>query len=515
MIKKWKRFAALTLASGTLLAACGNGNDAETTDPDTSTDDDTTTEAVEDNDEPTQINWMNILHTASPPTDTIINEIEEYTNTELDFTWIPDASKEERLNTALASGNLGDIVTVTILNNSSVRNAYKAGAFWDVEPFLDDYENLSEISEDMRRSASIEGIMYGIPFQKPLARNGIVIRQDWLDNLGLDVPETLDELYEVARAFTEDDPDGDGQDNTFGFIDRADLKYGAFKTIATYHGAPNEWLEEDGTFTPEFDTQEYVDAMDFLREAYENGYINQDFAVTSKEDQQEGFAQGRAGIYVGNLVDARNLRNMSEGLQDHMELVQVNKMSVDGNSPRIWSDNNGIGGLLSIPVNEVETEEELRDVLQFLNDIIDEEVYMLMTAGIEGVHYEVDGNTTVRLDDDLWQQEVQPFSSSRPKEVGFDRYQEDDPVKVESDRLILENEEFAVLNPAYSLESETFSTNGSELAIIIEDATYQYILGDIDLAGFEDAVQRWYDQGGQQIIDEYEAAYEEAQANMN
>lgn len=507
MMTKWKRLAALTLAGSALLAACGNGGDANETD-ETGTDSNTTPDSVEASDEPTQISWMNMLHTASPPTDTITNEIEEYTNTELEFQWIPDASKEERLNTALASNNLADIVTLTILNNSSVRNALKAGAFWDVEPYLDEFDNLGEITEEMRRSASIEGVLYGIPFQKPLARNGIIIRKDWLDNLGLEIPSSLDELYEVARAFTEDDPDGDGENNTVGFVDRADLKYGAFKTIATYHGAPNEWKEDDGSFIPQFDTQEYVDGMDFMREIYENGYINQDFAVTAKNDQQEAFAQGRAGIYVGGLMDARNLYTMSEGLEDDMDLVQVNKMSVDGNSPVIWSDNNGVGGLLAFPVNEVEDENELRSILGFVDALIDDEMFTLMSAGIEGVHYEINGDVTTRLDQDLWQQEVQPFSSSRPKEVGYD-LKEDNEIKQISDELILENEAFALLNPAYSLESDTFTTNGSELAVIIEDATYQYILGDLDLAGFEAAVQRWYDQGGQAIVDEYEAAFAE------
>ena len=42
------------------------------------------------------------------------------------------------------------------------------------------------------------------------------IRQDWLDNLKLEVPTTIDELEEVMRAFTEDDPDGNGQDDTYG-----------------------------------------------------------------------------------------------------------------------------------------------------------------------------------------------------------------------------------------------------------------------------------------------------------
>lgn len=503
MFDKFKKFATLGLAGGLLLAACGNGDVDTETDTDTSTNDGT--ESVESN-EPAQISWMNMLHTASPPTDTIINELQDYTNTELDFTWIPDASKEERLTTALASGNLADIVTLTILDNSSVRNALKAGMFWDIGPYVDEFDNLSEMTEDFRTSASIEGSLYGVPFQKPLARNGITLRGDWLDNLGLDAPTTLDELYEVARAFTEDDPDGDGEDNTVGFTDRADLKYGAFKTLATYHGAPNEWKEEDGVFTPQFDTPEYIAGMDYMKDLYDNGYINRDFAVTAKNDQQEAFAQGRAGIYVGSLTDARNLNTMAEGLQDDMEILQINEMSVDGSNPVIWSDNNGVGGLLAFPVSEVEDEDELRAVLQFVNDLIDVEAYTLMTHGIDGVHSTIDGNVAERLDDDLWQQEVQPFSSSRPREVGYD-FVADDPVKQISDELILENEEIALINPAYPLESETYTTYGSELAIIIEDATYKYILGEIDLDGYKAEVQKWYDQGGQDIKDEFEAAF--------
>ncbi|WP_244244647.1 extracellular solute-binding protein [Marinilactibacillus kalidii] len=501
MKKKWKQFAALTIFGSALLVGCGNGGSSSGTQGDS--------DAAESG--RTKITWMNMLHTASPPTDTITNEIEEYTNTELEFQWIPDASKEERLNTALASGNLADIVTLTIMENSSVRNALKAGQFWDIEPYLDDYENLSEISEETRRSASIEGVLYGVPFQKPLARNGVIIRRDWLENLGMEEPKTLEELYEVARAFSEDDPNGTGQDDTTGFMDRADLKYGAFKTLATYHGVPNEWKEENGEFTPQFDTPEYIEAMDYMRDLYANDLINQDFAVTAKTDQQEGFAQGRAGIYVGGLMDALNLYTLAEGIQDDMDLAQLNKINKDGSDGyAIWSDNNGIGGLLAFPKSEVQDEEELKAVLQFVNDLHDDEMYQLMTAGIEGVHHEMDGNVSTRIDEDLWQQEVQPFASSRPKEIGYDLVTGNE-LKHYSDQLILENEEIAILNPAYSLESDTFTSQGSELAVSIDDATYQYILGDIDLDDFETVVESWYNSGGQKIVEEYEAAFAENQ----
>ena len=302
------KLASVSLASMLLLAGCSektsnNSGDGE-----------------KDNGK-TEISWLNILHTASPPTDTIINELEKKTNTEIKFSWIPDASKEERINTALASDSLADIVTLTILENSSVRNSLKSGMFWNIEDYLDEFPNLKAIPEEMLKSASTEGKLYGVPFQKDLARNGVVLRKDWLDKLGLEVPKTTEELMEVAKAFTENDPDGNGKNDTTGFMDRSDLIYGVFKTVSSYYGTPNTWeVDSKGEFVPEFETQGYIKTMDFMKKLYDNGWINKDFAVTAKTDQQQNFAQGKGGIYVGALFDAKNLETMAAGIQDNMEL---------------------------------------------------------------------------------------------------------------------------------------------------------------------------------------------------
>ncbi len=149
-------------------------------------------------------------------------------------------------------------------------------------------------------------------------------------------------------------------------------------------------------------------------------------------------------------------------------------------------------------------------MLKFVNDLMDDDMYALMTYGIKDVHYKVDENDAATIiNQDLWQQEVQPFASSRPNETGY-KIHDSDPLKAESDKLIKENAKYAVLNPAYSLESETYSTQGSELQKIITDATYKYILGKIDLNGFKDAVENWKKSGGSKIIAEYEEAYKAA-----
>ena len=61
------------------------------------------------------------------------------------------------------------------------------------------------------------------------------VRKDWLDRLGLEPPETLEEYYEVIRAFTLDDPDGNGVQDTIGLtltskLGRSSPFFGAFGT---------------------------------------------------------------------------------------------------------------------------------------------------------------------------------------------------------------------------------------------------------------------------------------------
>ena len=496
------KLASVSLASALLLAGCNS-----------TTSNNNNSSEGEDKNSKTEISWLNILHTASPPTDTVLDQIEKKTNTEIKFSWIPDASKEERLNTALASDSLADIVTLTILENSSVRNALKSGMFWNVEDYLDEFPNLKAISKDIRVSASIEGKLYGVPFQKDLARNGVVIRKDWLDKVGLAVPKTTEELMEVAKAFTEKDPDGNGKNDTTGFMDRSDLIYGAFKTLGSYQGTPNNWqVDTKGNFTAEFETDGYIKTMDYMKELYENGWINKDFAVTAKTDQQQNFAQGKAGIYVGALFDAKNLQTMAAGIQDNMEIALVNDMTSDSNSERaIWSAGNGIGGLLAFPRSEVKDEAELKRLLKFVNDLLEPETYTLMTYGMEGTHYKLNDDGAYEIiNQDLWQQEVQPFASSRPKENGYG-LKDPNPVKALADEMIAENEKYAVFNPAVPLEAPTYTTQGSELQKIITDATYQYILGEITLDDYKEAVKNWNEQGGKTIKEEYKAAYKAAE----
>ena len=68
-------------------------------------------------------------------------------------------------------------------------NAQLSGYFWDLAPYLKDTSNLSKMSEEAVRNATVNGSLYGIPRERVLARYGMIFRKDWLDNLGLNEPK--------------------------------------------------------------------------------------------------------------------------------------------------------------------------------------------------------------------------------------------------------------------------------------------------------------------------------------
>src|SRR5690625_3917587 len=248
------------------------------------------------------------LHTPEVPGDKILNLVEDATNLELDIEWVPDNNYEEKLNTAFATGTMPEVVSIGADQIDQFKEAIRDDQFWEIGPYLEEYENLGKLKDTIVENTKVNGKVFGLYQGRPLSRSGVIYRKDWADNLGLSAPTTTEEFFEMARAFTEDDPDGNGKDDTIGLTDRNDLIYGSFKTIASWFGTPNYWGEKEGEILPQFMFPEYVETMDFIKKLHENGYMNQDFPVTSKEDQTEMFKNGTAGVYVGSMSDVKSLR---------------------------------------------------------------------------------------------------------------------------------------------------------------------------------------------------------------
>lgn len=463
---------------------------------------------------PESITWMTILHTPTTPEKNgpVESALEEYTGVDIDIQWVPDASKDEKINAAIASDSLADVTTLTNIANTSVRQALASGQFWDVEPYLDEFPNLSEIPDQTIDSARVDGGLYGVPLQKPMARYGVIVRQDWLDNLGLDVPHTIEELAEVAIAFTENDPDGNGIDDTTGFIDRAESSTLGFRMLSGYFGAGNIFEADGDEIIPSFTTDAYKQAMEWYRGLYEKGAINGEFVTMQKQNQIDAIAQGKGGIVVTGLFEAKNYMNLarSGNPETPMAWALINDMTFEDVPRRINSDTNGgFGGWLAISTSRVKSEGELKAVLGFLDKMLDEEPYTLMTYGIEGTHYTLEDGVVSVTDQTMWEQQVQPYSSSRVSDIVV-QFKDDTPYVNEANEKMAENAEYAVVNVALPLSSETYDRSWTTIQQAATDAYNKYMVGQLDMAGYEAAIEQLRGQGLDAIVEELSAAYAES-----
>lgn len=494
-----KRRALLTAACGLLaVTGCSSNGGGELN-------------AVEEQRQIPNITMMAILYGSSPPEELVEKLLEEKTNTELDFTWVPGNVYTDRLNAAIVTGTLPKIVQVmaTDLKSTSVVNAIRSGVFWEIAPYLRDYPNLMKyLKPDLLQNGAYFGKVYGLYWELEVSRQGIQYRKDWLDKLGLQEPRTIDELYQVMTAFAKNDPDGNGKQDTYGLVDRNDLIYGAFKNLSSYFGTPNGWGVSDGKLIPEFMTKEYLDTMKFMRRLYVEGLINPDFSVTSKSQQEEMFYQGQGGIMIGNLF-APTTRDRLKKFNPKAEVEVLNRIR-GPKGDRIWAST-GLGGLYLFPKSSVKSETELRELLTFFDRLLTEEVYNLVTYGVEDRHYKRAGQRAVELHEEtraLRESELNPYMNVlRPINFRYWEWKQTDALQAKVDRLILDNQSIAVYDPTAGLISPTQAEKGTELQKIVTDATYRYILGLIDEEGFRKEVEKWRKLGGDRMTEELTVEY--------
>ncbi|GIQ70540.1 extracellular solute-binding protein [Xylanibacillus composti] len=457
------------------------------------------------------ISIMANLFTREPPSDMLLSLIEEETETDLDITWVPIEAYVDKLNSSFSTRTLPQVV---YLKNQStfqhIKELIYEEHFWEIGPYLHEYEHLGKLKPGILANTEVNGKIYALYLGRPLARQGVIYRQDWADRLGLDAPGNVDELYEMLRQFTEEDPDGNGLADTIGLSDRNDLVYGAFKTVASYFGTPNYWGMQDGRLLPEFMFPAYRETMDYFRMLVQNGYMNADFPLTSKDNQWDLFVQGKAGVYIGSLEDVQRLQQELARHDTNALLDVQNLIAGPDGGYGIWSIP-GYGNVLLFPKESVRSEEELRRILTFYDATMTPKIANLMFWGIENRHYTVENGKAKEIEDhDLIDQEVRNYRGlliGEPETNGRYEASRTVPAAVKAEALIHENEQFLIHDPTNPLYSPTDVEKGTLLQEIITNATYEYILGEIDAAGFDAAIQAWLEQGGEQVMQEYNRAY--------
>ncbi len=473
-----------------------------------------TTGSTSGSKEPTITAMTYLFYPTAPPANNPVQQaLEAYTHTNLKIDWVPSSDYNTKVSTIIASGSLPEILTVGNWKVPYVLDAVDSGEFWNITPDIPKYNNLEAIPKQAYANVTIKGKLYGLPRLRVLDRGAILMRKDWLDNLGLKPPTTTDELYNVIKAFTNNDPNKDGKNDTVGFL--MDKNLDGLDQLVTYFGGPNQWEVNNGKFTPWFMTSGYTQAMQFLKKLYDQHMMNSDFAAITGSQLTDYMNSGKGGMYIGVGDDLSS--HFNPLFQAHpnvapQDLVTAVQRIQGPDGPRLAATP-GNAGLMMFPTPSIKTQDQLNTVLGFVNKLGDTKALDLMNYGILGQTYKIENGKAVITDAKLYNIIGNPFNQLSVYSTANATPAQEDPLTQEWMNEYAQDLSIAVPNPTNPLISNTYNQDGPQLNLLIQNATVKYIVGDIGQTGWNDAINQWKAQGGDKEISEYEAANAANQAH--
>ena len=472
-------------------------------------------------------------------------------NIEVVYDWVASSSDfDEKMNLCIGSGTIPELMNV---NAAQYRALLKYDMIQPLDQYFDDYASdtlkgyVESGGEELKKCISNDkGEMMAIPAPNITAGgiNEMWIRQDWLDNLGLEVPRTWDELAAVAEAFVTQDPDGNGEADTIGILGPGNTdhmnaiggnQFGLDPLFSSFQSYPQYWLQdEDGTVKYGSIQPETRTALEKIQKLYTDKLIDTEMLV--RNNCQEAILSGKVGIFFGPwwigytvsdatlageadwrayftplsedgkyythmpdptstyVVVSKSCKNPEAAIKIINYLIAYGKDWVaDGTSAKL----------------EVSQFYPLWNVYENADEIeVSTETLEKYLAG-EITMDDVDFSQHKLLKNDM--EAVTELKKEPYDDFSLDKWNLDsDLAKINLPRLVsllvggnpLVNDKYIPVYNAYSGQTETMQAKWANLKKMEEETFAKIIMGKADISEFDTFVENWKKQGGDQILKE-------------
>lgn len=378
-----------------------------------------------------------VTEAGPPPGDWIAYQIiKDELNINLTYTIIPTgADGEAKLNAAAAANDLPDLFQVVSTSNDARGALFRlvdlglVAPVEDLMPLMPQRVELHYNDPLLLDLVTLDGHQYGLPEPPPLPkREGLVIRKDWLDALGLEAPTTIEEIYAVALAFTEQDPDGNGQNDTYGiggFINgqgignRFDWIFGAF-------GVPGVWNFADASMNVR--NEQYPEALTYMKSLVDAGVIDPDWPTLSRDEFRARWKQGLFGIMWEDFAALTNQSNYAPFDENFPDAEWITLPAPTGpNGDAFYGVYTGRGQIFAMSQQAADAGKG--EAIARLLEWVATDGYYLLGFGEEGVNYIIDaeGNISTEGLDPVQAYtapERQPFTQMRNQLIFYNSEQE-------------------------------------------------------------------------------------------
>ncbi|UUZ97765.1 extracellular solute-binding protein [Paenibacillus sp. P25] len=366
-------------------------------------------------------------------------------------------------------------------------------------PLIDKYgPNIkASVSPATLDAAKVEGKLYAIPTPTiRYAGTSLMIRQDWLDKLGLKAPTSLDELVAVLKAFKEKDPGGNG-DKNIPLTIKGDDPF--IQNIAGAFGLANGYNDVNGKLTPRVLDPGYREYVAFMSDLFKQGLLDKEFGVNKDATMKEKFSSGKAGMIPLHWADVPTVADALKKNAPDAKMAYIPALKGKDGKMGI-SAAAGFDRITFIPKSAKHPE----DAVKWINAKLDKDTFKLMAIGEEGKHH--------TFKDGAYQPILPIFTDERNQANNFlmgvdeKNYPTYWQARVRKDPRLFEAWEYLnVKRPEETRRPDLlgiapfmpeYSKNAQRLGTMVNDYTVKLIFGAEPLSGLEAFQQKFKAAGG-------------------
>jgi putative aldouronate transport system substrate-binding protein len=354
-----------------------------------------------------------------------------------------------------------------------------------------------------------KGRIYYIPGVLNYGRTGGLIRQDWLDTLGLAMPTTQDEYVKVLEAFRDKDPNGNGQKDEIptggreqaAWMDHLFAMYG----VAMNGGGQPDWDISNGELTYSAVTPNMKAALEFIAKLYKEGLIDKETLLNNKAKWDGKIESNKVGNYF----------HWGEGVNERVEAIHKNSNVKADYSILPVPKVEGYEGFYTLkkiqnPVWVVKNNEgaKLEATLKLLNNLYDQKNWNTLFLGVEGMHHVVKDGKAELLPDDKSTMEnklFQPYNDVATIEFKTELLKstasEDRMWSIDQNiRNMNENQKYVRTIAGDGMPAGIYEgyADINNRTLYVEYAT-KIILGQYSIDKFDEFVDKWNKSGGEAV----------------
>lgn len=256
-----------------------------------------------------------------------IAEYRKQTGIELEIIMPQHNQYYDVMSVMFASNNIPDVIE---LSDQNYVNYATKGALLDINEYVKEGRAVENVSKTYLDALTISDKLYGFPLTNG---GGCVtyIRKDWLDKLGLNIPRTYAQLYNVMKEFTFSDPDGNGIKDTYGYTGVL-FSEGKLQDIYLkdfYQKGTSDFTNKSGKWEDGFSKQEFTEGLERLKKAYNDGVVDPQLFTNQTAICRDKLSMGRVGMlsYWNNYWAVRLEDSIKKTSDKNAELIAINPIA--------------------------------------------------------------------------------------------------------------------------------------------------------------------------------------------